>query len=164
MTNFVSFDFHQLNELHPSNTLRTLLTQFPDDIVTWIISFLVPKVKDKEIKIMYESYDSHITFIMPYYDFCFQFVRVLWFKYSLGRHTRNILPTTKQDSQLFKMAHIRYPYVNTKNIEKDELLWSLLLVEVLADFMGDKVYYCVPWQGSSYLNTKYLNVFRNMCE
>lgn len=166
MTNFVSFHFHQLNELHPSNTLRSLLTRFPEDIARHILSFLVPMetIQEREIKLLYKTYDSHMSFTMPYYDFCFQFVRVLWLKYTISRQSRDILPNTKHDATLFKKTYIRYPNTTKGSIEQDKLVWSLLLVEVLADFMGEKIYYCVPWQISSYLNTKYLNVFRNMCE
>ena len=170
MTNFISFDFERLNEIHPQVILHTYLKKytkciFPEELYEIVCDYLFPKerIKRKTIKIFYKTYDSHMTYYMPFYDFSFQLSRFLWFKYTLSRETKIILPNTKHDALWLKRNTLfnrlykpSFTYLQHHYVE-----WFLLCIEIISDYIEDDIYYCVPWKVESFINRKYLNLLDN---
>lgn len=165
MTNFVSFDFHQLNEMHPHTMIRRMIfksSKLPREILDSICEFLIPNNHTKKIKIYYDHNDHNMCFFMPYYDFSYQFVRIIIFNYLLSRNVELILPNTKQHAKLFKRTQIIYHKERSiRFYETYDWLWLRLFIEVFEDFIEDNIYYCVSWKISDYLNAKYLNILNN---
>lgn len=146
-------------------------TNIPHYIVEEIKSFLFTNTCDL-FKIIYENkcedyrqtretYYNCLT--IHKYDFIFQFMKSMLFKYLYGNDTF-ILPYLRQDIHFMNTCHLYKNdfIINEHFIKNNQLVILCLFIELYQDFQYKNIYFCMYTINEEKMNNKYFTLIKKI--